>query len=61
MTDKEAWDMYYASIAGWVFHPGNSLEIESHLDLAASMATRMLEHRRETWPDGEQQQLQEQT
>ncbi len=55
MTEKEAWDMYYASIVGWTFHPGNTLELQDHLDLCTYIVDRMIEKRRTRWPDGQQQ------
>ncbi len=61
MDDKTAWDLYFASIAAFRFHPRNIPPGETlneyefnELDLAANAADEMLNIRRKKW-DGAQQ------
>ncbi len=52
MTDQQVWDLYFASIAGWAFHPGNARELKEtkdHIELAAFIADQMLEIRKRRW------------
>ena len=50
MDDQQAWDMYFMSIAGWSFHPGNVSTMQEHLDDCRIMANEMLKIRTERWP-----------
>jgi len=47
LTDAEvfAWDMYYSSMMGWAFHPGNYAKDKNFAEYAA-MADAMIEQRR---------------
>lgn len=41
-----AWDMYYATILGWQFHPGVGKTLDSvDVDLCARLADAMMEER----------------
>ncbi len=57
MTPAEAWDIYFASVAGIRFHPKNvppGETLDGHelneLDLAAKAADEMLKIRQKRWP-----------
>ncbi len=57
MDEKTAWDIYFASICSFKFHPRNEGKHadQTHVDHAAMVADKMLVERRKRW-DGEPQQ-----
>ena len=59
MDEQQAWDIYFASLAGWQFHPGYHRDNATRptLDELARTATHMIMQRRKIWPDGQQQQV----
>ena len=56
--DETVWDIYFASLAGWIYHPGRYREgtPELSLEQIALCADEMLNIRRKRWPDGQLQQ-----
>ncbi len=68
MDEKQEWIIYFAGITAIRFHPknvppGETLDEDelAEIDLAVQVADEMLRLRRIRWPDGQQQQQQEQT
>ncbi len=57
MDDKTAWDVYFASLAGWTLHPGYKRPGTEKLSIidCAEKADQMLLERKRRWPDGLQQ------
>lgn len=53
--DQAVWDLFFMSIVGWQYHPGNKMPLT--IQEAAEIANRMMEVRRKAGPwHGQEQQ-----
>lgn len=60
MTERDAWDIYFANICAMRLHPGytkNFADPGEWVEKCATVATAMLHERRKKWPLGSQQPL----